>query len=82
MPSPLWPTLADASLLVPRRDPTSETRFLMLETIRAFAAARLAARGSEDATRDRHAAWVADLAEAYEAGINSAEAVEWAQRHG
>ena len=72
--------LADASLLVSRRDPMGGTRFLMLETIAAFAAAQLAAHGAEEAARDRHAAWVADFAEAYEQGIDSAEAVEWAQR--
>ncbi|MBA3337970.1 MAG: TIR domain-containing protein, partial [Chloroflexia bacterium] len=40
----------------------AEPRFGMLETIREFAVERLAASGDEDAARDRHAAWVLDLA--------------------
>jgi predicted ATPase len=42
-------------------------RFSMLETIREFAQAELAAEGELDATRDRAAAWLVELLEGVEA---------------
>lgn len=54
-------SLATSSLLQPVGTPSGATRFHMLETIRGFAADRLASSGEEVAIRERHAAWCADL---------------------
>src|SRR5690349_9016203 len=55
--------VVDASLLRQEEGSEGESRFRMLETIRAFARERLAASGEEPATRDRHAGYFRDLAE-------------------
>jgi predicted ATPase/DNA-binding SARP family transcriptional activator len=61
--------LVAKSLLV--AEPHGETtRFGMLETIRQYALERLAADGTEHATRDRHLAWVVALYERAEAGLS------------
>lgn len=60
--------LADQSLM--RRLPEADQpRFLMLQTIREFALARLAETGESDAIRERHAAAFLDLAERAEADL-------------
>lgn len=56
--------LVDASLLRLDRDVGSRPRYGMLETIRIFALERLAADGIEAETRNRHAAWCADVVDA------------------
>jgi predicted ATPase/DNA-binding CsgD family transcriptional regulator len=66
--------LVDKSLLRQVGAPDAdEPRYLMLETIREFAAEQLAASGEEDATRRAHAAWCAALAERAEAGLTRPE---------
>ena len=52
--------LADKSLVVHVRGRVS--RWRLLETVRAFALAQLAAAGEEDKTRARHLHWAADAA--------------------
>lgn len=54
--------LVELSLVRPLGD-DSEPRFTMLETIRAFALARVTEHGEEVATRDRHATWCLAFAE-------------------
>ncbi|MFL6072248.1 MAG: ATP-binding protein [Mycobacteriales bacterium] len=54
--------LSGKSLLVPVRDGTGGWR--MLETVRAFAADRLAASGEADTLRDRHLGWAVATAAA------------------
>src|SRR5262249_19871548 len=55
--------LVDASLLHAEPDGRGTTRYRMLETIRDFAAERLAASGEEARVRDRHADCFAEFAE-------------------
>lgn len=60
--------LIDKSLVVAEHtggsgNPDGGTRYRMLETIRAFAAARLREANEAESTRGRHLRWYADLAE-------------------
>jgi predicted ATPase/DNA-binding CsgD family transcriptional regulator len=55
--------LVDKSLVV-AEEHDGEARYRMLETIRAYGAARLAEAGEEAAVRDRHLAWAVEFAEA------------------
>ena len=55
-------SLVEQSLLV-RREIDGRSRFVALDTLRAFAAERLAERGALDAARDRHADYVVGTAE-------------------
>jgi len=60
--------LVDRSLVVVDHGPS--TRYRMLETIRQYAAARLAASGETAALRDRHRALFSQLAVEAEAGLD------------
>ena len=69
-------SLIDKSLLRRRSDPDGEPRYWMLETIREYAAERLAERGPETVTtfRGRHTAWYLAVAEtAASASLSAAE---------
>ncbi|HET7182144.1 MAG TPA: BTAD domain-containing putative transcriptional regulator [Candidatus Limnocylindrales bacterium] len=55
--------LVEASLVIAEDGP-GETRYRLLETVRQYAAQRLAAGSSEADARTRHAAWCLELAEA------------------
>jgi tetratricopeptide (TPR) repeat protein len=76
----LLTSLYDKSLLVPLPDPTGESRFAMLETIREFARSELAAVGDEDAARAAHAASFAALAEVAAAALEGPEQGAWLAR--
>ena len=54
--------LVEASLVIVEQGPV-ETRYGLLETVRQYAAQRLAEAGGRDALRNRHAAWFLTLAE-------------------
>ncbi|HJV03888.1 MAG TPA: tetratricopeptide repeat protein [Actinomycetota bacterium] len=69
-------SLVDASL-VRRRETDGEVRFRMLETIREFAAERLAASGEGSETQRRHALHMRDLAEAAVPHLERADAGVW-----
>ncbi len=56
-------SLVDRSLVQRLRTPDDETRLRLLETVREFALASLAASGEEEAIRRRHAAYFLALAE-------------------
>jgi predicted ATPase/class 3 adenylate cyclase len=56
-------SLVDKSLARQESEPDGEPRFLMLGTIREFAAEKLAERGESGALADRHAAWVKTMVE-------------------
>jgi tetratricopeptide (TPR) repeat protein len=72
-------SLADKHLL--RWEGTDdEPRFAMLETVREFAAERLAAAGEEPATRRAHAAHFLALAERAEPELAGAEQGAWLDR--
>jgi diguanylate cyclase (GGDEF)-like protein len=72
-------SLAAKSLLVCDTDPDGELRYRMLETIRAYAAARLTER---DATtvRDRHRGYFLGLADAAADGMSGPQQTEWVER--
>jgi predicted ATPase/class 3 adenylate cyclase len=67
--------LVDSSLV----KPIGDDRFLMLETIREYAAEALAASGEAEEVRHRHAAFFTDLAEEAYKHRFDAEA-EWSER--
>jgi predicted ATPase len=84
--------LADRSMLVADKNGEPKTRYRMLETLRQFGQARLAARGESRAVRRRHLDWAINFAESYPAPTgpgkqepeviaeehNLRSAVEWA----
>jgi non-specific serine/threonine protein kinase len=64
--------LVDCSLLSPPRPgPDGRARYLMLETLRAFAAARLAEAGEHDAAGSALAAYALSVAEQAAAGLET-----------
>ncbi len=71
--------LVDSSWLVVARG-SEHNRFSMLDTMRTFAAARLAESGTGPAARERHAQHFAALARGSETGLAGPEAAEWTAR--
>jgi predicted ATPase/class 3 adenylate cyclase/DNA-binding NarL/FixJ family response regulator len=71
--------LVDKSLVDVTVD-TDEARYNLLETVRAYAAARLAASGEEAAIRDRHGDHYLHVAEEAEPRFESAEEAAWVAR--
>ncbi len=71
-------TLVDKSLV----DALSagEVRYRLLETVRAFAADRLAESGEAAAVRDRHAAYLLDVVERAEPLLRSRDQLVWLDR--
>ncbi|MCU1448355.1 MAG: regulatory protein LuxR, partial [Acidimicrobiales bacterium] len=67
--------LVDRSLVA-----VDDDRYHLLETIRAFAAARLADAGEEDDVRSRHLASLIDLAETAGAAIERTSDLDWLTR--
>ncbi|MET7750470.1 BTAD domain-containing putative transcriptional regulator [Micromonospora sp. NPDC005367] len=55
-------------------------RFRMLETVRAFAAERLAEAGEADQLRRAHVAYFLDLARAADAGLRGPAQLDWLRR--
>jgi len=74
-------SLVDSSWLVVTRG-SEHNRFSMLDTMRTFAAARLAESGTAPAVRQRHARHFAALAQGSETGLAGPEAAEWTSRLG
>jgi diguanylate cyclase (GGDEF)-like protein len=72
--------LAGKSLLVAETDPDGVERYRMLETIRAYALARLAEGGQTDAVRGRHLEHFAGYAERAGAELAGPHQVEWINR--
>ena len=71
--------LVDSSWLVVTRG-SEHNRFSMLDTMRTFAAARLAESGTAPEVRQRHARHFAALAQGSETGLAGPEAAEWTAR--
>jgi predicted ATPase len=69
--------LIDKSLLRGEEGVGGEPRFSMLETIREYAAERLAVSGEEGPVRARHADFFAALGERAELGFHGPEEVRW-----
>jgi predicted ATPase len=70
--------LTDKSLLVVESDPGGGSRYRMLETIRAYAVAKLAADPAADNVRARHAAYYAEFAERSAVALTGPEQATWA----
>ncbi|MGD0083852.1 MAG: LuxR C-terminal-related transcriptional regulator [Acidimicrobiales bacterium] len=71
--------LVDSSWLIVRHE-GNETRFRMLETVRAHLAGRLLATGEGPELRRRHAEHFAELARGSEEGLTGAKSTWWADR--
>ena len=71
--------LVDSSWLVVARG-REHNRFSMLDTMRTFAAARLAESGRAPAVRHRHARYFAALATGSETGLAGRDAADWTAR--
>ena len=72
--------LVDQSLLKTETAPDGETRFRLLDTIRAFAAERLEADGELELIRARHRAWFIALAERAAGQLSGADQRRWLDR--
>ncbi|HKT06045.1 MAG TPA: tetratricopeptide repeat protein, partial [Rugosimonospora sp.] len=72
--------LVHKSLLAIEPDPDGAARYQMLETIRGYAAERLAAQPDCDAAYRRHAAFHIELAEQSAAGLTGPDQADWAKR--
>jgi len=68
--------LVDKSILGAEDGPDG-SRYLMLETVRAYGLERLAEAGEEAAMRDAFAAYYLDLAEAADPGLRTARQGQW-----
>jgi tetratricopeptide (TPR) repeat protein len=71
-------SLVDKNLLQAQEGPGGEPRLAMLQTIREYAAERLAESGEEAALRRAHAAHFLALAQEAEAQLSGAQAMAWA----
>jgi predicted ATPase/class 3 adenylate cyclase len=72
--------LCEHSLLRPEDGAEGEPRFGILETVREFAAERLAESGEEETARDAHAAFFAVLAEQARTGMEGPNEAAWHAR--
>jgi DNA-binding CsgD family transcriptional regulator len=72
--------LIDKSLLRGEEGLVGEARISMLETIREYAAERLAASGEEGPVRARHASFFAALGKLAELGFHGPEEMTWRRR--
>lgn len=73
-------SLLDKSLVQAPDAGDGEPRFMMLETIREFALARLSERGETQDVRARHARYYLQLAVEAERGLQGADQVRWMRR--
>jgi predicted ATPase/DNA-binding SARP family transcriptional activator len=76
----LLASLVDRSFVVAVPQPGGTTRYRMLETIRVYAAEKLAASGEEAAARAAHAAFVVELVEAAEPHLRGRDQLVWLDR--
>lgn len=68
--------LVDKSLTLIAGKQQDEVRFHMLETVRAFAVAKLRAAGEEEAVAGQHCTWFVDYVAPVEAGLNGPHQAE------
>jgi predicted ATPase/DNA-binding SARP family transcriptional activator len=71
-------SLVDKSLVTATGE--QQVRYRLLETVRAYAADRLAEAGEADAARDAHAAYFVGLAERAEPMLRTGEQMTWLDR--
>src|SRR5512132_2335954 len=79
-PAPLWWPGIEALGLPPPPEPIGEPRYQLLETVRGYAAERLAEAGEADQAARRHATWFAGLAEAAEPELRGRDQLVWFAR--
>lgn len=72
-------SLVDKSLVTADSE-QADVRYRLLETVRAYAAERLAEAGEQDAVRSTHAAYFLTLAETAEPGLRSHGQLPWLGR--
>jgi predicted ATPase/class 3 adenylate cyclase len=72
--------LIERSLVQRGQGAEEDPRFTMLETIREYGLEQLAVSGEEMLTRERHAAWILDLAEHAEPELFRADQQRWWSR--
>ena len=72
--------LVDQSLIKPEAPAVGETRFRLLDTIRAFAAERLEAAGELELIQARHRAWYVALAERAASQLSGRDQRRWLDR--
>src|ERR1700674_5167939 len=75
-------SMVDKSLVQQVEQAKSESRFVMLETIREYALEKLEASGEEAATKRAHAAYSLVLAEEEATEQSGAEGADWLERFG
>ena len=73
-------SMVDKSLIQQTEQANSESRFVMLETIREYTRGKLKESGEEAATRRAHAAYCVVLAEEEAGEQSGAEGAEWVAR--
>ena len=73
-------SLVDKSLIRRTDAPGGEIRFSMLDTIREYAAERLAESGRRDELRDRHGTWYLELAERVQPSLMGPDKRLWLDR--
>ena len=73
-------SLVDKSLVVAQEDEVGEVRYRLLETVRAYAAERLAESGERTFTRVAHAEHFVALAERAEPELRAADQIHWINR--
>ncbi|HET8644540.1 MAG TPA: tetratricopeptide repeat protein, partial [Vicinamibacteria bacterium] len=79
-PAPLWWPGIEALGLPPPPEPIGEPRYQLLETVRAYAAERLAEAGEADQAARAHATWFAGLAEVAEPELRGRNQLVWFAR--
>jgi predicted ATPase/class 3 adenylate cyclase len=73
--------LVEQSLIRTEEDALGETRYRMLETVRAFALEELARSGEDEAVRAAHARWVDAFARDADAHVLGPDSGEWLSRY-
>ncbi len=72
--------LVEASLVMVVEQDDAETRYLVLETVRAFGGRKLAEMGEAEAIRKRHADHMIDLARQAESELRGPDQADWLSR--
>jgi predicted ATPase/class 3 adenylate cyclase len=73
--------LVEQSLIRTEEDALGETRYRMLETVRAFALEELARSGEDDAVRAAHARWVDAFARDADEHVLGPDSGDWLSRY-
>jgi predicted ATPase/DNA-binding SARP family transcriptional activator len=80
LPPPAWPGIERAELPAVPAPPPGEPRYRPLETVRAYAAERLAEAGEAEPVARAHAAWCVAEAEEAQTKLYGADQLAWRTR--